>query len=102
MVTNFPQVTTADPVEASLIERPNGTAFNRLMQWLSQFLCGFLHGHDSVLHFEQNRVLLRCTSCGHDSPGWEVSDRRPRVRFDGDARRHALQRRPVMRIARSA
>jgi len=101
MVTNFPQVTTARPVATGLAGHPNGSLFTRLVIWITQSLCG-LHGHDSVLHFQQNRVLLRCTSCGHDSPGWEMSERRPRVRFDGDARRHVLQHRPVFRIARSA
>ena len=101
MVTNFPQVTTAEPVAAGLAGETSGSLLTRLVLRVSQFLCG-LHGHDSVLHFERNRVLLRCTSCGHDSPGWEVSGRRPRVRFAGDARRHVLQNRPVLRIARSA
>jgi hypothetical protein len=52
----------------------------RAMEYVSQALCGF-HGHDSVLHFEDKRILLRCTSCGYDSPGWEVSDREPRVKY---------------------
>jgi hypothetical protein len=43
-----------------------------------------------VLHFESNRVMMRCTTCGHDTPGWEISGRGPRKRFEGDARRHLL------------
>jgi hypothetical protein len=35
-------------------------------------MCG-LHGHDSVLQYERNRMFLRCTSCGHETPGWEVT-----------------------------
>lgn len=38
---------------------------------LIQFLCG-LRGHDSVLHFEGKCVKLRCTTCGHDTPGWNT------------------------------
>jgi hypothetical protein len=34
--------------------------------------------------------MMRCTSCGHDSPGWEISGRGPRQRFEGDHRRHVL------------
>ena len=56
---------------------------------VNQFFCG-LRGHDSVLHFEGKRVNMRCTSCGHDTPGWEVSGRGPRQRYEGDARRHVL------------
>ena len=36
-----------------------------------QFLCG-LHGHDSLLHFGDGRVSLLCSSCGHETPGWDV------------------------------
>jgi hypothetical protein len=35
-------------------------------------------------------MFLRCTSCGHETPGWETGDRLPRPRFSGDARRHQL------------
>jgi hypothetical protein len=38
-------------------------------KWLDQILCG-LRGHDEVKHFEHGRVMMRCISCGHDSPGW--------------------------------
>jgi hypothetical protein len=31
-------------------------------------------------------------SCGHETPGWEVSDERPAVRVHGDSRRHAIAR----------
>jgi hypothetical protein len=84
MVTNYPQRLTAgiDPRNAE-------TFTNRALGRVGQFLCG-LSGHDSVLHFESNRVMMRCTSCGHDSPGWEISGRGPRQRFEGDRRRHML------------
>ena len=86
MVTNYPQQLTATPG----IDSHNGeTLVNRAVWRVSQFFCG-LRGHDSVLHFEGKRVNMRCTSCGHDSPGWEVTGRGPRQRYEGDARRHAL------------
>jgi hypothetical protein len=31
-----------------------------------------MHGHDSLLHFEHGRMSLLCSSCGHESPGWEL------------------------------
>lgn len=85
MVTNYPQQLTARHVDAPI----GNTLLNRAVGRFGQFLCG-LRGHDSVLHFEANRVMMRCTSCGHESPGWEVSGRAPRVRIEGDARRHVL------------
>jgi hypothetical protein len=47
----------------------------RVGEQLRQFICG-LHGHDSLLHFEDGRVSLLCSSCGHESPGWDVKRRR--------------------------
>jgi hypothetical protein len=86
MVTNYPQQLTA----TTGIDAQNGESLmNRTVSRVSQLLCG-LRGHDSVLHFEGKRVNMRCTSCGHDTPGWDVSGRGPRRRFEGDARRHAL------------
>jgi len=41
--------------------------------WMRQAICG-LHGHDSFLHFETDRMSLRCVSCGHETPGWELAD----------------------------
>ena len=95
MVTNYPQrltaTTTMEGAQAA------GSALNRAIARVGQLLCG-LRGHDSVLHFEGKRVMMRCTSCGHDSPGWEVSGRAPRQRYEGDARRHVLApRRLVLR-----
>lgn len=61
----------------------------RIIAWFTQLFCGLIHGHHSVLHFEGERMLLRCTSCGFDSPGWDTRGERPRLRFAGDPRRHA-------------
>ncbi len=36
-----------------------------------QFFCG-LHGHDALLHFERGRMSLQCTSCGYETPGWDL------------------------------
>jgi hypothetical protein len=86
MVTNYPQQLTAS---AQLATDKTTTVVARTLSRLGQFVCG-LRGHDSVLHFEGNRVNMRCTSCGHDTPGWEISGRGPRRRYEGDARRHLI------------
>ena len=85
MVTNYPQQLTA----TTLPSHEESSVVARAMGRLGQVLCGFT-GHDSVLHFERSRVMMRCTSCGHDTPGWEISGRGPRRRYEGDARRHLL------------
>jgi hypothetical protein len=44
---------------------------NRGIDLVRQFVCG-LHGHDSLLHFETSRLSMRCTTCGYESPGWDL------------------------------
>ena len=90
MVTNYPQQ-LASTSELPSTTTSDARVFARAMAILGQALCGF-RGHDSVLHFEGKRVMMRCTSCGHDTPGWELSGKGPRRRFDGDARRHQITR----------
>jgi hypothetical protein len=87
MVTNYPQRLTA--TTSAIDRQATASVVKRAITRLSQLLCG-LRGHDAVLHFEGKRVMMRCTSCGHDTPGWEVSGRAPRQRFEGDSRRHRL------------
>lgn len=96
MVTNYPQqfVTAAEIT----YEKASGV-MARAMGRLGQVICG-LGGHDSMLHVEGKRVMMRCTSCGHDTPGWQIDGRAPRKRFDGDARRHALK--PQLQLRKSA
>ena len=94
MVTNYPQQLTAT---AEVIHRKDTNLVARAVSRLGQLFCG-MRGHDSVLHFEGNRVNMRCTSCGYDTPGWEINGRAPRRRYEGDARRHLLAtRRLVLR-----
>jgi len=74
MVTNYPQAIAAkrQVVEA---QQESVTMFDRLRQ----VMCG-LHGHDALVQFEQDRMFLRCVSCGHETHGWELNDlRRPQV-----------------------
>lgn len=88
MVTNYPQQLTAAS-EAPQSQVVDGSIITRAVGRLGQLMCG-VRGHDEILHFEGNRVMMRCTSCGHHSPGWEISGRGPRRRYEGDARRHSL------------
>jgi len=44
---------------------------SRVGEQLRRFICG-LQGHDSLLHFGDGRVSLLCSSCGYETPGWDV------------------------------
>lgn len=65
------------------------TFSQRVLRRVGQFFCG-LKGHDSVLHFEGNRMMMRCTSCGHESPGWEIAGRGYR-QYDASVPRREIQ-----------
>ncbi len=90
MVTNYPQEIMTEPVGTAAGVEP-GNVVSRAWKRV-QFLMCSLHGHDPMLHFDQNRMYLRCASCGHETPGWELDQRRPRLRFRGDSRRQYLSR----------
>jgi len=87
MVTNYPQQLAAtDSIQTGT---PDPSVVARVVTRLNQTICG-LSGHDRLVHVEGTRVTMRCTTCGHDTPGWEVSGRGPRRRFEGDVQRHQL------------
>ena len=73
----------------------------RVVERLRQMLCG-LHGHDTMLQFQQDRMFLRCVSCGHETPGWELNEAPPNVTFRGDSRRHAIVRPQLISVRKIA
>ena len=66
-----------------------------------QMFCG-MHGHDNLLQFERDRMFLRCVSCGHESPGWALTEAPPTITEVGDATRHTIVRPPLVGIRRIA
>ena len=50
----------------------------------------------------RDRMFLRCVSCGHESPGWALTETPPTVTEVGDANRHAIVRPPLVGIRRIA
>jgi hypothetical protein len=44
-----------------------------------QMRCG-ITGHNVLLRYEPARLSLQCSTCGYESPGWELeTDRAPRT-----------------------
>jgi hypothetical protein len=66
-----------------------------------QMFCG-LHGHDTLLQFAQDRMFLRCVSCGHESPGWELNEAPPTVTIQREPRAQALVRPQLVSARRVA
>ena len=80
-------------------ETPADGILSRTVSQLRQFLCG-LHGHDALLHFDHGRISLLCTSCGYESPGWDVKGVPARREEQVEPRR--LVRLPLVRERRVA
>ena len=91
MVTNYPHPMTASEGLRTTVDSAIPGVFERMTETLRQAFCG-LGGHDTLLHFEDERIALRCASCGHETPGWELNEVPPTVTARGDARRHMLAR----------
>ena len=62
---------------------------SRASRTIQSAVCG-MQGHDPLLQVEGDRMFLRCTTCGYETPGWTTEGRRPRLRFVGDRERHRL------------
>jgi hypothetical protein len=69
--------------------------------WIREALCS-LHGHDNLLQYGPDRMYLKCVSCGHESAGWSLTEKRPTVTVHGDAERHVLERPRLVVGARRA
>src|ERR687892_209537 len=78
MGTNYPHTTGSNGDISSHGETPGEGLGDRVIDRLRHLMCG-LHGHDTLLQFEHSRMFLRCVSCGHETPGWELNDVPPTV-----------------------
>jgi hypothetical protein len=59
--------------------------------WMRQAVCG-VNGHDNLLEFGRGRLSLKCTSCGHETPGWDI-----KVRGTATEPSHSLPPEPARR-----
>lgn len=50
-------------------------SFQRAIKRAGQLRCG-VTGHNLLIHHAPNRLSLQCTTCGYESPGWELESAR--------------------------
>ena len=81
MVTDSAQHQSMPDTTPGLLARVGGQ--------VRQFFCA-LHGHDSLLHFEQGRMSLLCSSCGYETPGWDIKAAPPRRESTQPGRRRIV------------
>lgn len=77
------------------------TVVTNVLGRMQQAYCG-LHGHDNLLQFGQDWMFLKCTSCGHESPGWELSETPAPQPETATVQRPALVRPQFARVRRVA
>jgi hypothetical protein len=73
MVTNYPHQVAQRDHQVAGADRADDGFGTRVMSRVRQVFCG-IHGHDSLLQFEQDRLFLKCASCGYESPGWALNE----------------------------
>lgn len=74
MAANCPQqVATVDELGQPLTSDPDGIG-TLVLERLGQVFCG-IQGHEHMLQSSEGRLFLRCMTCGHQSPGWDVPTR---------------------------
>ena len=90
MVSSFPRLFAVPDAPTEPTPRAEGFG-ERVLAGIREAFCG-LHGHDSMLRFEQERLCLKCVSCGHESPGWELNETPPTLVAAADNQQRALVR----------
>jgi hypothetical protein len=102
MVPNYPHQVASEPAQTQggALREDDGLGTAVVVK-VRQVICG-MHGHDNLLQFERDRMFLRCVSCGHETPGWSLTETPPTVTEIGDATRHAIVRQPIVGIRRIA
>jgi len=100
MVTNYPHPVASNQEIRTTEDQAQAEAFG-VMDRVRQMFCG-LHGHDNLLQFEQDRMFLKCVSCGRETPGWSLDEAPPTVTVRGDERKHVLARPPLIGVRRIA
>jgi hypothetical protein len=93
MVSNIPRLFAApDEISLRAEEAPQAHRLgDRVLDRVREMCCS-LHGHEHLLQFEQDRLFLKCFSCGHESPGWELNEIPPTITARKDTLRLSLAR----------
>jgi hypothetical protein len=97
MLSNSPRSSaTPDEPTARPLPPPEPESFGeRVLDRVREAFCG-LHGHDNLLQFQRDRMFLKCVSCGHESPGWELNETPPTVVARVHTRRAAVAKPRVL------
>ena len=63
------------PLGAELGEDRLAQLLRRVSRRAGQMRCG-ITGHSVLLRYEPTRLSLQCSTCGYETPGWEIETER--------------------------
>jgi hypothetical protein len=91
MVSNYPHSVASHNGGSTGAETHGEGLGERVIGRLRHLVCG-VQGHDTVIQGEHGRMFLRCLSCGHETPGWELSHVPPTITAAREVQRPAVSR----------
>jgi hypothetical protein len=59
------------PLRAEMGEDRLAQLLRRVSKRAGQMRCG-ITGHNVLLRYQPTRLSLQCSTCGYESPGWEI------------------------------
>jgi hypothetical protein len=72
MLTNTRLMLDATHVQADGCHERLAQLFRRATRRAAEMRCG-ITGHNVLLRYERTRLSLQCSSCGYESPGWDLA-----------------------------
>jgi hypothetical protein len=75
MLTQTPSMLDVAPLQADLGEDRLAQLLRRVSRRAGQMRCG-ITGHSVLLRYERTRLSLQCSTCGYETPGWELETTR--------------------------
>jgi hypothetical protein len=71
MLTHTRSMLDVAPLGADLGEDRLAQLLRRVSRRAGQMRCG-ITGHNVLLRYERTRLSLQCSTCGYETPGWEL------------------------------
>ena len=100
MVTNYPQMALTWRLRTNATTtQTHGDGVARV--GLAASGCSAAYTARRAAAFEHDRMSLRCVSCGHETPGWELNEAPPTVTCAASAASCAARPQLVDRATRS-
>ncbi len=75
MMTHTRLMLDVTPIQAEGRHERLAQLIRRATRRAGEMRCG-ITGHNVLLRYERTRLSLQCSSCGYESPGWDLGKER--------------------------